>query len=156
MVSLQSPGSDVNTSSIIKKEENQSDLQHLKLTLILGITLMTLIILVTLVAFCVATLFKLKNLSSKRSKSQYSVNPELAALSYFHPSIGVSDTSFSNSAESSMWDTSSSDLRKSTSRKLKSQNTSDLTSTGSEDSGVNDQLDSLISEESIEEISIDK
>lgn len=51
--------------------------------------------------------------SDKNYESQYSVNPELATLSYFHPSEGVSDTSFSKSAESgSYWGNASSDLRR--------------------------------------------
>lgn len=42
---------------------------------------------------------------------EYSVNPELATLSYFHPLEGVSDTSFSKTAESStFWGTTSSEL----------------------------------------------
>lgn len=42
---------------------------------------------------------------------EYSINPELATLSYFHPLEGVSDTSFCKTAESStFWGTTSSEL----------------------------------------------
>lgn len=50
----------------------------------------------------------------KQSESEYSINPELANMSYFHPSEGISDTSFSKSADSStFWGGTSSELRKS-------------------------------------------
>lgn len=78
---------------------------------------------------------------------EYSVNPELATLSYFHPSEGVSDTSFSKSAESStFWGTTSSELKKSDTRS-KSRMT-DMTSTASEE---NEESDMIQSEEPSEE-----
>uniref|UniRef100_A0A8C2LC10 Equatorin, sperm acrosome associated n=1 Tax=Cricetulus griseus TaxID=10029 RepID=A0A8C2LC10_CRIGR len=103
------PGSDLNTTN----EDKLSELEEIKLRLMLGISLMTLILLIPLLIFCFATLYKLKHISDKNYESQYSVNPELATLSYFHPSEGVSDTSFSKSAESgSYWGNASSDLRR--------------------------------------------
>lgn len=58
--------------------------------------------------------------SDKSFGSQYSVNPELATLSYFHPSEGVSDTSYSRSADSSThWGNTTSDLKKSSAKKPK-------------------------------------
>ncbi|EGW09143.1 Acrosome formation-associated factor [Cricetulus griseus] len=101
--------SDLNTTN----EDKLSELEEIKLRLMLGISLMTLILLIPLLIFCFATLYKLKHISDKNYESQYSVNPELATLSYFHPSEGVSDTSFSKSAESgSYWGNASSDLRR--------------------------------------------
>ncbi|XP_003478915.2 equatorin [Cavia porcellus] len=104
------PDSDVNATN----EDKLSDLEALKLKLMLGIALMTLLIFIPLMIFCIVTLYKLKQLSSKPRPSQYSIDPELAVLSYFHPSEGVSDTSFSNSADSSLyWNTAAPpDLRK--------------------------------------------
>ncbi|KAL1776284.1 equatorin [Sigmodon hispidus] len=111
------PGSDVNTTS----EDKLWELEELKLKLMLGISLMTLILLFPLLIFCFLTMHKLKHLSEKSYESQYSVNPELATLSYFHPTEGVSDTSFSKSGESSSyWGNTSSDLRRSSTRKSKS------------------------------------
>ncbi|XP_003939772.1 equatorin [Saimiri boliviensis] len=107
------PESDVNAT----KEENRPDLEDLKIKLMLGISLMTLLLFVVLLAFCCATLYRLKYLGGKGCESQYSINPELASMSYFHPSEGVSDTSFSKSAESSaFWGTTSSDVRRSGTR----------------------------------------
>lgn len=78
---------------------------------------------------------------------EYSVNPELATLSYFHPSEGVSDTSFSKSAESStFWGTTSSELKKSDTRSKS--RTTDMTSTASEE---NEESDIIQSEEPSEE-----
>ncbi|XP_005074400.1 equatorin [Mesocricetus auratus] len=111
------PGSDLNTTN----EDKLSELEGIKLKLMLGISLMTLILLIPLLIFCFATLYKLRYLSNKHYESQYSVNPELATLSYFHPSEGVSDTSFSKSAESSSyWGNASSEVRRSGSKKSKS------------------------------------
>ncbi|XP_013378386.1 PREDICTED: equatorin-like isoform X2 [Chinchilla lanigera] len=105
-------GSDENDTSA---EDHLPGLEDFKLTLILGLTLITLIIVIILLAFCIAVLFKLGNLNCKRRKRQYFINPELAKRSYFHPSKDVSDTSFSKSTQSSTFeDTSSSDPRKST------------------------------------------
>lgn len=82
---------------------------------------------------------------------EYSVNPELATLSYFHPSEGVSDTSFSKSAESStFWGTTSSELKDSDT-KSKSR-TTDVISTVSDETGVNDESDLIQSEEPSEEL----
>ncbi|XP_005401204.1 PREDICTED: equatorin-like isoform X1 [Chinchilla lanigera] len=106
------PSSDENDTSA---EDHLPGLEDFKLTLILGLTLITLIIVIILLAFCIAVLFKLGNLNCKRRKRQYFINPELAKRSYFHPSKDVSDTSFSKSTQSSTFeDTSSSDPRKST------------------------------------------
>nr|XP_035163279.1 equatorin isoform X2 [Callithrix jacchus] len=95
------PESDVNAT----KEENWPDPEDLKIKLTLGILLMTLLLFVLLLAFCCATMYRLKYLSCE---SQYCINPELASKSYFHPLKGVSDTSFSKSTESS----TSSDVRR--------------------------------------------
>ncbi|KAL4689769.1 hypothetical protein H8959_012560, partial [Pygathrix nigripes] len=121
--------SDVNAT----QGENQTDLEDLKIKLMLGISLMTLFLFVVLLAFCSATLYKLRHLTYKSCESQYSVNPELATMSYFHPSEGVSDTSFSKSAESStLLGTTSSDMRRSGTRTSESKMIMDI-STGSDD-----------------------
>ncbi|KAL4663944.1 hypothetical protein H8957_016076, partial [Semnopithecus entellus] len=123
------PESDVNAT----QGENQTDLEDLKIKLMLGISLMTLLLFVVLLAFCSATLYKLRHLTYKSCESQYSVNPELATMSYFHPSEGVSDTSFSKSAESStLLGTTSSDMRRSGTRTSESKMITDI-STGSDD-----------------------
>ncbi|KFO32076.1 Acrosome formation-associated factor [Fukomys damarensis] len=138
------PGSDVNATN---EEEYQSYLQNLKLRLMLGIALMALLISISLVISFIATLYKLKQLSHKRSQSQYSINPELAMLSYFHPSEGVSDTSFSKSAESSTyWSGAHLDLRKQSSRMSRN-------ITALDDIGLHEESELLISEEANEEIS---
>uniref|UniRef100_A0A8C8Z9Y6 Equatorin n=1 Tax=Prolemur simus TaxID=1328070 RepID=A0A8C8Z9Y6_PROSS len=132
------PKSDMNATTPAKETE----LENLKLRLMLGISLMTLILFVVLCAFCAATLYKLKQLSYKGCGAQYyPVNPQLATMSYFHPSEGVSDTSFSKSAESStFWGNNSSDIRDSGLITSKSKTITDMTSTGSEDRH-NDELD---------------
>uniref|UniRef100_A0A8D2KFJ8 Equatorin n=1 Tax=Urocitellus parryii TaxID=9999 RepID=A0A8D2KFJ8_UROPR len=123
--------SDVNTTKISKSD----DLEDIKIKLMLGISLMTLFLFVALLAFCSATLYKLKQLSYKTYDSQYSINPELATLSYFHPSEGVSDTSFSKSAEDSstyLYATSP-ELKPSKTRISKSKTVTDVVSTCSND-----------------------
>ncbi|KAL0607474.1 Equatorin, partial [Plecturocebus cupreus] len=111
------PESDVNAM----KEENRPDLGDLKIKLMLGISLMNLLLFVVLLAFCCATLYSLKYLSHKSCESQYSIIPELASMSYFHPLEGLSDTSFPKSAESStFWGATSSDVRRSGTRISKS------------------------------------
>uniref|UniRef100_A0A8C6WD59 Equatorin, sperm acrosome associated n=1 Tax=Nannospalax galili TaxID=1026970 RepID=A0A8C6WD59_NANGA len=82
------PGSDLNTTN----EDKLSKLEEIKLKLMLGISLMTFILSVPLLIFCFATLYKLRHLSDKNYESQYTINPELATLSYFHPSEGSADT----------------------------------------------------------------
>ncbi|KAH0518990.1 Histone H2A deubiquitinase MYSM1 [Microtus ochrogaster] len=58
--------------------------------------------------------------SDKNFGSQYSVNPELATLSYFHPSEGISDTSYSRSGDSSTyWANTTSDLKQPSTKKPK-------------------------------------
>nr|XP_010983787.2 MOB kinase activator 3B isoform X3 [Camelus dromedarius] len=133
-------------------EDNLAKLQDIKLKLMLGISLMTLFLFVILLAICSAMLYKMKTLKYKKSceSGEYSVNPELATLSYFHPSEGVSDTSFSKSAESStFWGTTSSELRKSDARSKS--RTTDMISTGSDDTGMNEDSDVIQSEEPSEE-----
>nr|XP_031532901.1 MOB kinase activator 3B isoform X4 [Vicugna pacos] len=133
-------------------EDNLAKLQDIKLKLMLGISLMTLFLFVILLAICSAMLYKMKTLQYKKSceSGEYSVNPELATLSYFHPSEGISDTSFSKSAESStFWGTTSSELRKSDSRSKS--RTTDMISTGSDDTGMNEDSDVIQSEEPSEE-----
>ncbi|PNI99291.1 EQTN isoform 1 [Pan troglodytes] len=123
------PESDVNAT----QGENQPDLEDLKIKIMLGISLMTLLLFVVLLAFCSATLYKLRHLSYKSCESQYSVNPELATMSYFHPSEGVSDTSFSKSAKSSTFlGTTSSDMRRSGTRTSESKIMTDIISIGSD------------------------
>ncbi|KAM9206487.1 equatorin [Dugong dugon] len=132
------PSSDVNLGS----KETMEELEDIKLKLMLGISLMSLFLFLTLLTLCCATLYKLRKLSSKSEcdESQYSVNPELADMSYFHPSEGVSDTSFSKSAESStFWGNNSSEFRKSGPRKSKSKSMADMVSTGSDDIGAYDE-----------------
>ncbi|ELK15803.1 RNA exonuclease 1 like protein [Pteropus alecto] len=104
------PNSDLNNTD----EDSQKGLQDVKLKLMLGISLSTLFLFVILLAVSSSLLYKLKTNYKKKSESEYSINPELANLSYFHPSEGISDTSFSKSADSStFWGTTSSELRKS-------------------------------------------
>ncbi|KAM6170093.1 equatorin [Rhynchocyon petersi] len=111
-----------------------NDLEDIKLKLMLGISLMSLFLFLTLLIFCLAALYKLRKLSKMQYDPQYSVNPELAEMSYFHPLEGVSDTSFSKSAESSsFWVRSSSELRRSSLRRSKSKNVPDMISTASDD-----------------------
>uniref|UniRef100_A0A2I2ZF15 Equatorin n=1 Tax=Gorilla gorilla gorilla TaxID=9595 RepID=A0A2I2ZF15_GORGO len=131
------PESDVNAT----QGENQPDLEDLKIKIMLGISLMTLLLFVVLLAFCSATLYKLRHLSYKSCESQYSVNPELATMSYFHPSEGVSDTSFSKSAESSTFlGTTSSAMRRSGTRTSESKIMTDIISIGSDNEmHVNDE-----------------
>ncbi|MBZ3888789.1 Equatorin [Sciurus carolinensis] len=119
----------------------------------LGISLMTLFLFVTLLAFCSATLYKLKQLSFKSYDSQYSINPELATLSYFHPSEGVSDTSFSKSAEdsSTYLYADSSDVKTSRTRISKSKNITDVISTCSNDAGLIEASCLLINQEELSE-----
>ncbi|CAK7292540.1 EQTN [Vulpes lagopus] len=144
--------SDWNTTN----EDDLNKLQDIKLKLMLGISLMTLLIFVILLAVCGAMLYKVKTISYKeRCQEQYPVNPELATLSYFHPSEGVSDTSFSKSAESStFWGTASSELRKSDT--MSKSKTTDMVSTASDDTGVNDESDLIQSEEPSEETPTDE
>ncbi|KAM8941620.1 equatorin [Lycaon pictus] len=146
------PMSDLNTTN----EDDLNKLQDIKLKLMLGISLMTLFIFVILLAVCGAMLYKVKTISYKeRCQEQYPVNPELATLSYFHPSEGVSDTSFSKSAESStFWGTTSSELRKSDT--MSKSKTTDMVSTASDDTGVNDESDLIQSEEPSEETPTDE
>ncbi|XP_008046148.1 equatorin [Carlito syrichta] len=149
------PNSDVNNTN----EEKLPELEDLKIKLMLGISLMTLILFVFLLAFCGATLYKLKQLSYKVHESDYSVNPELATMSYFHPSEGVSDTSFSKSADSStFWGTTSSDVKRSGTRMSKSKTLGDVVSPGTdEEAGINDESEFLLkSEEPNEEVNIDQ
>ncbi|XP_028629202.1 equatorin [Grammomys surdaster] len=82
------PASDLNKTS----EDQLSELEEIKLKLMLGISLMTLILLIPLLIFCFVTLYKLRHLRDKSYESQYSVNPELATLSYFHPSEDSNQT----------------------------------------------------------------
>ncbi|XP_006143142.1 equatorin [Tupaia chinensis] len=146
------PSSDVNATNEEEEEEELSELDEIKYKLMLGISLMTLILFATLLAFCSIMLYRMKQLSYKSCQSEYTINPELATLSYFHPSEGISDTSFSKSAESStFWGTASSDLRKPTIRRSLSKTMTDGISTGSDDTGINEESDLLHSEEPSEE-----
>uniref|UniRef100_A0A8C5Z6R9 Equatorin n=1 Tax=Marmota marmota marmota TaxID=9994 RepID=A0A8C5Z6R9_MARMA len=141
------PESDVNTTKISKSD----DLEDIKIKLMLGISLMTLFLFVALLAFCSATLYKLKQLSYKTYDSQYSINPELATLSYFHPSEGVSDTSFSKSAEDSstyLYATSP-ELKPSRTRISKSKTITDVVSTCSNDAGLIEASCLLINREEL-------
>ncbi|MBV96874.1 Equatorin, partial [Eschrichtius robustus] len=133
-------------------EDSLAELQEAKLKLMLGILLMTLFLFVILLAICSAVLYKMKTMKYKKAcqSGEYSVNPELATGSYFHPSEGVSVTSFSKIAESStFWGTTSSELRKSDTRSKS--RTTDMVSTGSDETGKNDESDLIQSEEQREE-----
>ncbi|XP_058551162.1 equatorin isoform X1 [Neofelis nebulosa] len=145
------PQSDLNAIN----EDNMTQLQEIKLKLMLGISLMTLFLFVIILAISSALLYKVKTMSYKSPVlTEYSVNPELATLSYFHPSEGVSDTSFSKSADSStFWGTTSSELKKEDTL-LKSR-TTDMISTASDDTGMNDESDLIQSEEPSEETPTD-
>ncbi|XP_019508232.1 PREDICTED: LOW QUALITY PROTEIN: equatorin, partial [Hipposideros armiger] len=104
------PSSDLNATN----EDNLAKQQDIKLKFMLVISLLTLFLFVILLAVSSALLYKLKTNYNKKCESEYSINPELATLSYFQPSEGISDTSFSRSADSSTyWATTSSELRKS-------------------------------------------
>ncbi|KAF3821340.1 hypothetical protein GH733_011493 [Mirounga leonina] len=146
------PSSDLNATN----EDTLTKLQEIKLKLMLGISLMTLFLFVILLAVCSAMLYKVKTINYKsRHQTEYTVNPELATLSYFHPSEGVSDTSFSKSAESStFWGTTSSEVRR-TGTQSKPRMT-DIVSTASDDTGGNEESDLIQSEEPSEEIPTDE
>ncbi|XP_007946335.1 equatorin [Orycteropus afer afer] len=136
------PNSDLD----LVNKETVSDLEDIKLKLMLGISLMSLFLFLTLLTFGCATLYKLRQLSKQKCESQYSINPELAEMSYFHPSEGISDTSFSKSTENSMfWANNSSEFRKSGIRKSNSRNTADMTSTSlDEGSYINEDVNEEI------------
>lgn len=90
-----------------------------------------------------------------RCQTEYTVNPELATLSYFHPSEGISDTSFSKSAESStFWGTTSSELKKTDT--VSKSRTTDIVSTASDETGGNEESDLIQSEEPSEETPTDE
>ncbi|XP_077917453.1 equatorin [Halichoerus grypus] len=146
------PNSDLNATN----EDTLTKLQEIKLKLMLGISLMTLFLFVILLAVCSAMLYRVKTINYKsRHQTEYTVNPELATLSYFHPSEGVSDTSFSKSAESStFWGTTSSEVRR-TETQSKSR-TTDIVSTASDDTGGNEESDLIQSEEPSEETPTDE
>nr|KAF6433323.1 equatorin [Molossus molossus] len=91
------PSSDLNGTN----EDEGADTQDDKLKIMMGISLLTLILFASVLAVSSALLYKLKTSYKKQIGSEYTVNPELASMSYFHPTEGVSDTSFSKSAESS-------------------------------------------------------
>ncbi|XP_070256922.1 equatorin [Myotis yumanensis] len=91
------PSSDLNATS----EDQGVEAQDNKLKLMLGISLLTLLLFTILLASSSALLYKLKTSYNKQLERQYSIHPELASLSYFQPAQGVSDSSFSRSAESS-------------------------------------------------------
>ncbi|XP_076990060.1 equatorin [Tamandua tetradactyla] len=133
------PGSDVLSGD----KDKPSELEEVKLKLMLGISLMTLFLFLILLTICCVMLYKLNKLSSKDTcETQYSVNPELASLSYFHPSEGISDTSFSKSAESSIfWGKTSSEIRRANAKRSKSRTLTDMISTASEDIYINDESD---------------
>lgn len=146
------PRSDLNATN----EDNMSQLQNIKVKLMLGISLMTLFLFVIMLAIGSAMLYKVKRMSYKSPvTTEYSVNPELATLSYFQPSEGVSDTSFSKSADSStFWGTTSSELKKGdTTSKSR---TTDMISTASDETGMNEESDLIQSEEPSEETPTDE
>ncbi|KAM5329738.1 equatorin [Glossophaga mutica] len=91
------PSSDLNATN----EDEGVGQQDNKLKLMLGISLMTLCLFVILLAVSSSLLYKLKTSFIKKHEREYAVNPQLAAMSYFQPAEGVSDTSFSRSAGSS-------------------------------------------------------
>ncbi|XP_037348431.1 equatorin [Talpa occidentalis] len=135
------PGSDVAATT----PENPEKMEDIKLKLMLGISLMTLLLFVILLAICSTMIFKMKakipNLKKSNKEGNYTVNPELASRSYFHPSEGVSDTSFSKSGESSSYmGTTSSEMKKSGTGESKSR-TTDVISTASDDTGMIDESD---------------
>ncbi|KAG3287351.1 equatorin [Ictidomys tridecemlineatus] len=127
------PGFDVNTT----EEDTQSLLDDLKLKIMLGISLMTLVLFVTLLAFCSATLYKLKQLSYNSQYNQYSTNQQMTNTSYSPRSDDISDTSYSGGS-STYWPTTSSDARRSGSRMSKYRNMTDWTSTGSDETFLNE------------------
>ncbi|XP_060055659.1 equatorin [Erinaceus europaeus] len=131
------PSSDVTSAAT----GNPEKLENTKLKLMLGISLMSLLLFVILLAICSAVLYKMKTADlQKPSHSEYSINPELAAMSYFHPAEGVSDTSFSKSAESSTyWATTSTEVRNSGTGESKSK--TDMISTASDEICVADEAD---------------
>ncbi|KAF6124142.1 equatorin [Phyllostomus discolor] len=91
------PSSDFNATN----EEEVVGPQDNKLKLMLGISLMTLCLFVILLAVSSSLLYKLKTSFIKKREREYTINPQLANLSYFHPAEGVSDSSFSRSGDSS-------------------------------------------------------
>ncbi|XP_012862618.2 equatorin [Echinops telfairi] len=90
------PSSDLNPPGAIA-----GTIQDIKLRLMLGVSLMSLFLFLVLLTLCAVTMYKLRKLAKKECDAKYSVNPNLAQMSYFRPSEGVSDTSFSKSAASS-------------------------------------------------------
>ncbi|XP_075415603.1 equatorin [Tenrec ecaudatus] len=88
-------------------------IQDIKLRLMLGVSLMSLFLFLILLTLCFITMYRLRKLSKQEGDAKYSVNPNLAQMSYFRPSEGVSDTSFSKSAASStFWANSPSEINK--------------------------------------------
>ncbi|XP_012576709.1 PREDICTED: equatorin [Condylura cristata] len=133
------PASDISATT----PGNLEELESIKLKLMLGISLMTLLLFVILLALCSTMMFKLKTqvpkLKQPPPEVSYAINPELATLSYFQPSEGISDTSFSKSGESSTyWGTTSSEMKKSGESKSR---TTDALSTASDDTGMAYQSD---------------
>ncbi|XP_058157937.1 MOB kinase activator 3B isoform X2 [Dasypus novemcinctus] len=148
------PGSDVTSEN----KDKTAELEEVKLKLMLGISVMTLFLFFILLTMCCVTFYKLNKQSSKSiCENEYAINPELATLSYFHPSEGVSDASFSKSPDSStFWGNASSELRRSGTKRPISKPMTDMVSTASEDIGINYESDLLQSEEPSEEIQTDE
>ncbi|XP_036916509.1 equatorin [Sturnira hondurensis] len=92
------PSSDLNATN---EDEGVVEQQDNRLKLMVGISLMTLCLFVILLAVSSSLLYKLKTSFIEKREREYAINPQLAALSYFQPAEGVSDTSFSRSAGSS-------------------------------------------------------
>ncbi|XP_004600427.2 equatorin, partial [Sorex araneus] len=126
---------------------NPEDIEDIKLKLMLVVSLLTLLLFVLFLAICSALLYKMKAANyNKASASEYTVNPELAEISYFHPSEGISDTSFSKSGESSTyWGNTSSEMRKSETIEIKT--ISKDTSLESDETGLIEESDIPQSEE---------
>ncbi|XP_049626976.1 equatorin [Suncus etruscus] len=94
----------------ITTKRNPEEMENIKLKLMLAISSMSLLLFVTFLVLCVAILYKVRAESYRRScMTEYNDdNPELANISYFHPSEDISDSSFSKSAESgTYWGTTS-------------------------------------------------
>ncbi|CAM4559198.1 unnamed protein product [Lepidochelys olivacea] len=89
-----------------KKAANVGRKKDVRETLMLAVSSTTLIILIIFMICCGVTLnqFSKRKKGSSNASSTHAEQQGLAYLSYFQPLEGVSDSSFSKTADSSMWD----------------------------------------------------
>ncbi|TFK10338.1 Equatorin [Platysternon megacephalum] len=89
-----------------KKAANVGRKKDVRETLMLAVSSTTLIILIIFMICCGVALnqFSKQNKGSSNTSTTHAEQQRLAYLSYFQPLEGVSDSSFSKTADSSMWD----------------------------------------------------